>query len=282
MSSTAIPHVIAFLTRPLLASFPAATVTSAQLILTASFASAPAMATFTLTSAAPPAPILAASLGACVPWAAWFAALAGNSTDTVLLFYGPGYVKVRVGDAPVKDVWSEEREGSVVRISRVKAVAPLLQESTGARLRAMLLSARVRNMRREQQALEIRLPSLLPASCTSLCSDTSDSDCDSDCESDSDRSTTSSSSTFSSASAESLTSAASSAPATPPKAACVALPASNPRGMKTASPRTKPAPGPTNLAKKDLTAYLYQGGVTRVMSGGVMLGARPVVKFKRS
>jgi hypothetical protein len=39
-------------------------------------------------------------------------------------------------------------------------------------------------------------------------------------------------------------------------------------------------------AKKDLTAYLYQGGVTRVMTGGVMLGPRRaaahVVKFTRS
>ncbi|KAJ7465934.1 hypothetical protein FB451DRAFT_1561243 [Mycena latifolia] len=127
-----------------------------QVILSASFYSAPATATFMLTSAALLAPIVAASLGACVPWAAWLAVLAG-STDTVLLFYGPGCVKVRVDDAPVKEVWSEEREGSVVCISRVKAVAPLLQESTDARLRAMLLSARARNMRREKQAQEIRL-----------------------------------------------------------------------------------------------------------------------------
>ncbi|KAJ7465932.1 hypothetical protein FB451DRAFT_1178765 [Mycena latifolia] len=182
-------------------------------------------------TAAYPARILAVSLGACVPWAAWFAALAGSGTYTVLLFYGPGY-KARAGDTPVKDsdVWSKEREGSVVRISRVKAVASLLQESTGARLRAMLLSA---------HAKEIRLPSLLPASCASPCSETSDSDYNSD------RSTTCSSSTASSASAESLTSAANSAPAPPPTATCVALPApalptAKSRGTKMISPARNP------------------------------------------
>jgi hypothetical protein len=39
---------------------------------------------------------------------------------------------------------------------------------------------------------------------------------------------------------------------------------------------------PVDPSKKDTTAYLYQGGVTRVMTGGVMLGPRHVVRSTRS
>ncbi|KAF7341118.1 Zn(2)-C6 fungal-type domain-containing protein [Mycena venus] len=192
MSSSAIPHVVAFLTRPLLSVFPTVVVSSAQLILTASLASVPS-ATYTLNATSTPAPLLAASIGAGIPWSAWLSAL---GSDEILLFYGPGYVKIRLGDAAVTDIWSEEHQGSVVPISRVQAQvkvgsSPLLQQNTGARLRAMLLSARVRSMRRHQAAAgPIRIPSL-PFSPTSD-SDSSDSDSDSDyCDSDSASSTSS-------------------------------------------------------------------------------------------
>ncbi|KAJ6480719.1 hypothetical protein C8R47DRAFT_596407 [Mycena vitilis] len=198
------------------------------------------------------------------------------------LFYGPGFVKVRFGGAAVTNVWSEETQDSIVPISRSQAgPSSLLQQSTGARLRAMLLSARVRKMRREQAAAEpIRIPSLL--------SDASDSDSESDYASDSD-SVSSASSKFTSYSLDSLTSAGS-PPATPAKAAPIALPAVvayRPpfRRVKTvtkpvAARTTVPAPG--DRSKKDTTAYLYQGGVTRVMTGGVMLGPRHVVRATRS
>ncbi|KAF7343330.1 hypothetical protein MVEN_01765300 [Mycena venus] len=203
MSSSAIPHVVAFLTRPLLSAFSITAVSSAQLILTASLAPVPS-ATYTLNATSTPAPLLAASIGAGIPWSAWLAAL---GSDEILLFYGPGYVKVRLGDAAVTDIWSEEHQGSIVPISRVQAQvkvgsSPLLQQNTGARLRAMLLSARVRSMRRHQTAAEpIRIPSL-PFSAPSD-SDSSDSDSDSDyCDSDSASST---SSGFTSYSNDSLT-----------------------------------------------------------------------------
>ncbi|KAJ7453427.1 hypothetical protein FB451DRAFT_1519743 [Mycena latifolia] len=239
--------------RPACISFPAATVTSAQLIRSASFSSVPAMATFTFTSAALPAPTLAASLGACVPRAAWFAAIA-ESTDAL------------------RQASCASRASRPSRSFYRRAPACVCARCSSPRACAIC-------------AASIRLP---PGSCTPR-SDASNSDCDLDCQSDSDRSTTSSSSAFSSASAESLTSAANSAPAPPPTAACIALPApalptTKSRGTKMTSPRTKPALAPMNLAKMALAAYLYQGGVTRVMSDDVMLGARPdpVVKFKRS
>jgi hypothetical protein len=262
----------------LLATFPAATISSAQVILTASLASAPS-ATFTLTSTSTPPPaIFAAAIGAGIPWDAWFAALA-DTADVLLLFYGPGYLKVRVGDAQVADVWSEESQGSVTPISQLKAVAPLLQISTGARLRAMLLSARVRSMRRAQQtaASPIRIPSLL------LATSDSDSDSSSDSDSESDSGCSSTSSKFTSYSATSLTTFP---PSTPLK--CLStLPSVAPaiyRAPKSRAPtpKAKPTAVPVDRSKKDLTAYLYQGGVTRVMTGGVMLGPRSLVRATRS
>ncbi|KAJ7740300.1 hypothetical protein B0H16DRAFT_1567137 [Mycena metata] len=291
MSSSAIPQVVAFLTRPLIAEFATAIVSSAQVILSASLATQPC-ATFVLNAAsAPPAPIFAASIGAGIPWAAWMAKLGSGE---ILLFYGPGFVKVRVGNAAVTDVWTEETQGSIVPISRAQmkvGPSPLLQATTGARLRAMLLSARVRSMRRHQAAEPIRIPSLL--ACAD--SDSSDSDSDSDyAESDSASST---SSKFTSYSNDSLTSAGS-PPTTPAKSVPIVLPsvakyrAPRPSTIRAPAPAPAPARAPVkrspapparpNEAKKDTTAYLYQGGVTRVMTGGVMLGPRHVVRATRS
>ncbi|KAJ7513059.1 hypothetical protein B0H11DRAFT_1948549 [Mycena galericulata] len=276
MSSSAIPHVIAFLTRPLLTVSTPAAVASAQLILNASLASAPS-ATFTLTSTTTPPPAIhAASIGSGISWADWYCALGGQD---ILLFYGPGYLKVRIGVAQVTDVWSEEAQGSIVPISQIQSV-PLLQQSIGVRLRATLLSARVRSMRRAQQetktAEPIRIPSLLLTSDSDSEDSASDSDSDSECGS-------STSSKFTSYSNDSFTSSATSPPSTPPKSSFVALPPSMSSTPKTTPTRRSPVP--VDFSKKDLTAYLYQGGVTRVMTGGVMLGPRPaahLIKFKRS
>ncbi|KAF8134752.1 hypothetical protein K438DRAFT_1997581 [Mycena galopus ATCC 62051] len=321
--SSAIPHVVAFLTRPLLSSGAIAptAVSSAQLILGASLASVPS-ATYALTAATPPAPLLAASIGAGIPWAAWFASF---STTEVLLVYGPGFVKARLGAGlPVKDIWSEEEQGSVVPIavSRVHAKVGLsspLDFTTGARLRAMLLSARVRGMRREREqsvaaaAMEpiaIRIPSLpalwalspspLSNSVSAMDSSSDSDDSDSDyCDSDSSSSASSASSKFTSYSTDSLTST-DSAPTTPVKSSLkTALPVVSagayrpPFARSQAKATQRPAPAvptpraaarptktkPTvavrpNPKKVDTTAYLYAGGVTRVMTGGVMLGAR--------
>ncbi|KAJ6500826.1 hypothetical protein C8R45DRAFT_979256 [Mycena sanguinolenta] len=274
--SSAIPHVVSFLTRPLLPAFSYAAVSSAQLILSASLAAMPS-ATLSLAPTSMPAPLLAASVGATIPWAAWLSAL---GSDNITLFYGPGYVKVRFGNAAMTNVWSETSQGSVLPISRAQVSvkvgpSPLLQQNTGARLRAMLLSARVRNMRRHAAAAEP----------TSSSDDADFSDSDSDLDSDSASST---SSKFTSHSNDSLTSVGSS-PTTPPKSAPIALPTAGVYRPPFARAKTaaktvavtakavavKSSPPPAaNHLKKDTTAYLYQGGVTRVMTGGVMLGPR--------
>ncbi|KAJ7823622.1 hypothetical protein B0H14DRAFT_3469966 [Mycena olivaceomarginata] len=275
MSSSAVPHVVAFLTRPLLPAFPFAAVSSAQLILSASLASQPS-ATYTLKAAStPPAPLLAASIGAGIPWAAWLAAL---GSDDILLFYGPGYVKARLGDAAVTDVWSEETQGSVVPIaaSRVRTQvgpSPLLQQNTNTRLRAVLLSARVRGFQRRQAAAAAAEPIRIPSLPFSSPSD-SDSSSDSDSESDYCSDSASSASSYSHVSS----------PITPPKCTPVALPAVGAyrppfaRAAKVAATATKPTlkAFPIKASPKAPAPRPVPGGVTRVMTGGVMLGPRHV------
>ncbi|KAJ7626812.1 hypothetical protein FB45DRAFT_55299 [Roridomyces roridus] len=270
MSSSAIRHVIAFLTKPLVAGTPLQAIATAQLILNASLPTPAATLSLSSTSAPPPA-LLAASIGSTIPWTVWLQALGGGRD--VLLFYGPGYVKVRIGDGSVADVWSEETQGSVVPISH-------------ARLRATLLSARLRSVHRVQQehTNTIRIPTLL-----------ADDDSSSDYESDAD---SEHSSTFSSYSSESATTSAdsqcSSSAALKASSVLPAAPSllyrAPQRRAAVVVDRTKKhlfastRPGPyrapalrpttkTASAPASATTYLYQGGVTRVMTGGVMLGS---------
>ncbi|KAJ7837242.1 hypothetical protein B0H14DRAFT_3141533 [Mycena olivaceomarginata] len=257
MSSSAVPHVVAFLTRPLLAAFPFAVVSSAQLILSASLASQPS-ATYTLKAAStPPAPLLAASIGAGIPWAAWLAAL---GSDDILLFYGPGYVKARLGDATVTDVWSEETQGSVVPIARLagphpsRAQPPAAAEHQHAPARRPPVCARARlpeapGSRRRRRADPHPEPALLIALRLGLL--------------------------FRLGLGVGLLlrlgllRLVAAATATKPTLKASPIKAS----PKAPAPRPAPVPAP---AKKDTTAYMYQGGVTRVMTGGVMLGPRHV------
>ncbi|KAJ7626038.1 hypothetical protein FB45DRAFT_1005249 [Roridomyces roridus] len=290
MSASAIPHVIAFLTKPLVAVAPAQAIATAQLILNASLPTPAATLSLSPTSAPPPA-LLAASIGSTIPWAVWLQALGGGRD--VLVFYGPGYIKVRLGDAPVSDVWSEETQGSVVPISH-------------ARLRATLLSARLRSVHRvqQEQPKTIRIPTLL-----------ADDDSSSDCESDagSERSTGSSLSSYSTDSATTAADSECSSPvalkassvllaappllyrAPPRRTAAPAAVVDRTKKHLFASVRTQPyrapalRPRPTPSTKTasasttiTTTTYLYQGGVTRVMTGGVMLGSRAAVVSKRS
>ncbi|KAF7305484.1 Zn(2)-C6 fungal-type domain-containing protein [Mycena chlorophos] len=93
-SSTTIPRLVAFLTRPLIgAGVPPAAVTTAQVILSTSFSSqSPPAGTLTLCSTTPIAPIKAACIGAGIPWSAWYRALADDAAQLVVS-YGPGYLK---------------------------------------------------------------------------------------------------------------------------------------------------------------------------------------------
>ncbi|KAF7313138.1 Serine-rich protein [Mycena kentingensis (nom. inval.)] len=243
MSST-IPHVVMYLTRSLFeAGIPATSITTAQIILNASLVAYSSAGVLELTHAPPPAPIFAACLGSGIEWCSWFAALAkGNDKMTVL--YGPSFVKVRIGAGPLTDVWAEDAQGSVVRISRGRQTrSPARRFSPVART-------------------IISLPTLHTFNDAASSESSDESDAESD--------------TSSSATVYSLSS-----PVDSPKALLCPLPSVPAPKRRVAAARpivTGPrAPAakrnPTPAAKPQVpTAYLYRGGVTRVMTGGVMLG----------
>ncbi|CAK5282680.1 unnamed protein product [Mycena citricolor] len=263
--STALPHVIAFLSRGLLAKFSPGAVTSLQLILAASLRSAPSTATFILTPATGtlPAPLRAASNGSGIPWSSWFSILSGGAAR-VLLFYGPDYVKLRIGDAALVDLWRARAPAAAARaakpLSVLKGVAhPLLQANTGARLRAALLSARVRHSRRLE--LELEAASVPDAMELSDSDDSDDSESDMDSyesrstvESDSDVESPSSFYSYDGFDADSDS-----------DSDCDELISASDCDSDVATW----SPSPAVKAQ----TYVYQGGVTRVTSGGVMLGS---------
>ncbi|KAK7038323.1 hypothetical protein R3P38DRAFT_543142 [Favolaschia claudopus] len=269
MSSPAIPHVVAFLTRPLLSAFPQPVVSTAQLILLASLSSVKYGTYILNATAAPPTPILAASVGANIPWAKWLEAL---GSDEIILFFGPGSVKVRRGTEDVKDVWSEENEGSIVPISRIQAQSRAsLPKKHNRNLRSRNVPTSAR--RTDPTFMQpIRIPSL-------LLSPSSDSDSSESSEPESDCYDSDAVSL-----ASSMTAVSSSSPSTPPKCPSALFPAqeapsaSLPRARTSPKNSASPRPLTANSARKDTMAYLYNGGVTRVMTGGVMLGPRFVVR----
>ncbi|KAJ7624100.1 hypothetical protein DFH06DRAFT_1230365 [Mycena polygramma] len=270
--SSAIPHVVLFLTRPLLPAFTAKAVYSAQLILTASLAPM-SSATYTLNANSIPQPLLAASIGAGIPWDAWLATL---GCDEILLSFGPSHFEVCLGDAEATEVWNAERDpGNAIPIS-IPRVQTQLEASTSrptnARLRAVLVSACVRTFRRQQSMVApIRIPTIILSP-----TDESDSESESEAseypDSDSDSASSASSSKFTSYSGESCTSAGS-PPTTPTESIkCTPTAFSSTSRLPIRSASSKTSPPRVNHSRVDTTAYLYRGGITRVMTGGVMLG----------
>lgn len=132
--SVTLTHAIAFLTRPLIVSYPAATVIKLQLILeanlTALFASTwvpeeplrgSGRRCLTLSpTCLPPRAIYAACLATGVQWFDWIAVLGGRELD---FFVDPGCISVRFAkDSKLVTIWSEEL--------LVEAVSPILSSNT--------------------------------------------------------------------------------------------------------------------------------------------------------
>ncbi|CAK5265620.1 unnamed protein product, partial [Mycena citricolor] len=251
---SAVAHVVAYLTNPLrsMQTIPHTCITSAQVILTASLSGTRApCTTLTLTLATPPPAVFAASIGSNIPWAVWFAALGGQADETVSIVFGPRFVKARVGNGAVVDVWrwSLSNGGSVPQQQpqkkAIKVATAEDEQPTLLRLRATLFAARMRTMRRQPVNDDA-------ASSSSSSSSSSDSESDfSDSESDT---------------ASSVTSYRISSPVEKPAPATV----------RPTFARRLPAPSAAvqqrSAKPTPKVSYLYQGGVTRVMTGGVMLG----------
>lgn len=148
--SVTLTHAIAFLTRPLIVSYPAATVIKLQLILEANLTAlfAPTWVPeeplrgsgrrcLTLSPAClPPRVIYSACLAAGVQWFDWIAALGGRELD---LFVDPGCISVRFSKgSKLVTIWSEELTEIVSPIlpsnakSHSKTIAQQLLESESA------------------------------------------------------------------------------------------------------------------------------------------------------
>ena len=245
MSSPAFSSLAMFLTRPLVLHYPLTAVLNAQLVLEANLSRVTLPFTFTL-SAELSAPQPFADTG--IPWTQW-ATIFG---DQPLHFsVTEQCVKLSIGQLPFFVLWAQSVEES--------SYVPFISKSkrTASDVQAPRIFSAVKS---------IKMPSL-------SCID-SPVDLDSDTESDS----ASSSFSFSSSSSDSMTSVSSrsSSPSSkdstplPPSKDSVALPYSVP-----ITPRYLPRKQPhavINRTKSDPTRYLYKGGSTNVMTGGVMLG----------
>ncbi|KAJ7738109.1 hypothetical protein B0H16DRAFT_98968 [Mycena metata] len=247
MSPSAITQLVSFLTRPLMRSHSPATIVSLQRSLQAAFSASPASSLFLSAGCPPPAPIQRACLLTGARWAEWIRLLSGGID--VQLFITETSLAVKVGKMPRRTLWFT---ASVAAPIKSTALAFMLIPSAmpfASRLRAAATLTCTR-VRRGAALNPTRIPTLLSSSWED--DDNSESDSESDSDSDSDVSDSDSSFT----SVSSTTSI--STPASWSSLRC--------------------APTVVCNAKTDLAQYNYEGGVTRVMSGGVMLGAPSKVR----
>ncbi|KAJ7761255.1 hypothetical protein DFH07DRAFT_939810 [Mycena maculata] len=235
MSSTAITHAVSFLTRPLMRVHTPATILSLQLYLQTAFSASPIAPETALRLSAycpPPPEIQRACLASGVRWVDWITLLSGGFDLT--LFISGSSLSVQLGRGPRRDVWVAPTTSTPAPRS---PALRLTEPAFGAHLRATLSSARTRRGTASESISTLnrtRIPRLIsPSSLKDVSA--SDSDSGSDCESDA------------SESGYSFTSASS--------------------AMSVSSAESSPKPVVTRA-----TRYLYQGGVTQVVSGGVMLG----------
>ncbi|KAF5375763.1 hypothetical protein D9757_009007 [Collybiopsis confluens] len=278
-TSAALYHVVTYLTRPLTAVYPARTVMQLQMFLynnlATQFLAETVLSPFTLVltpTLLPPTPLYAACLQSGVEWPRWIHALGGQVLFVCVM---EDTLKVRIGEVgDVVTVWSDELVGVSTRTSG----SPM-----AAKLQAMLDSVRARNCSADKS---ITVSSVLTSTTAA------DVGNDDDSESVSDTESTTSSSLFSETSSTSSISSTSSSPVTKSStlpsvemAAASKAPVYVPRHRRntTFSNTTQPqllsrsqrhlARTAVDSSKVDVCRYMYEGGQTSVMTGGVMLGA---------
>jgi len=229
-----IMQLISFLTSPLILTHAPATILSLQLYLQATFSSFTApILTLSPSSSAPPQ-IYYACLASGVSWEDWITVLCPDGRPVQLLISKAAIHARKSGLPGLLTIWraKDDEHLTLVPISKTST-----DSSFRARLQAALSSARTRRRADEDdEPMAIRIPTLLQAT-----HDDEDSDSESDSDSDS---------IFSYASRDSMSSATT-------------------LSSMSSYPGTSPQ---VDLTKKTVTKYMYQGGVTKVMTGGVMLG----------
>ncbi|KAE9399670.1 hypothetical protein BT96DRAFT_682374 [Gymnopus androsaceus JB14] len=302
-ASTSLYQLVAYLTRPLVAVYPAQTVLQLQISLHGNLASQflteTSLSPFTLllsSASLPPTPIYAACLQSGVSWPQWIHALGGQ---TLYLCVMPNRLSVRVGEVgDAVTIWSEEPI-EVPAISRMKIQTQSQSENDESpialKLKAMLDSARARSSSAEQSAKSIVPPTLLATTCLSR--QFSD-DADDISDSESDTESTTSSSLFSDMSSTESMSSVSSTSSPISKSADLPLIVEKPNNLiawrapvsipqhptqHLSRSQRRLAHAMVDKSKADVCQYKYQGGQTSVMTGGVMLGAvKPVATATKS
>ncbi|KAG7085601.1 hypothetical protein E1B28_003152 [Marasmius oreades] len=268
-------QLIEYLTAPLHASYPRSTVAAAKVILQTHFFSlitSGTVAPFSMILSStflPPAPILAACIasGGTLLWVDWLCSLSGG--QNVFIFVMEGCLQARIGDeGDLSTIWSAPSDEPTQVLSISKTVVKKEQQGGGASSMTQKLNQLLDSVRaRRAEPAPIRIPTLLSPS---------PSEDDSDSESDTD-STASFSFSATSSDAETLVSS----PATP-ESGKLGLPVV----VEGLDDDSKPIPAyrlpssRTQLqrhavldrSKKEVTRYMYQGGQTGVITGGVMLG----------
>ncbi|KAJ7594760.1 hypothetical protein C8J56DRAFT_927616 [Mycena floridula] len=244
--SSALSTLVSFLTRPLILVYPSETVSTVRLILEANLSplfttSVPFTFVFS-ASATPPAPFFTACLLSGVSWSEWTKVF---EVQDLHFFVSKESITVAINPSgtPSLSIWAQDIDESTA--------VPCISKQR--------LSSRLLDTTRS-----IKIPSL-PACLDPVIEIDSDSDSDSE---------SNASFTFSS-STESLTSMSSVSSSPVMKSSRPLLsstpPPAPPRYLSRSQRRLTHVA--VDDAKKDVTKYMYKGGSTGVMTGGVMLGA---------
>ncbi|EEB99236.1 hypothetical protein MPER_01122 [Moniliophthora perniciosa FA553] len=206
----------------------------------------------------PPAPILAACMSTGINWADWIKLMA-DGNGNVLIFVMQGCIRVGDGQDEAKAVWTDDCEPAdrkVVGISKMSLSKIDQHEQSPMAAKLNTLLASVRSRRQLSGELEpIQVPTLPQT-------DTSD---DNEADDDSDTESTTSSGRFAFSDPE-TTSSVSSAATSPVSAK------RRPSCEEEEKP-CLPPPRQVDQSKATVTRYMYEGGQTGVITGGVMLGA---------
>lgn len=306
-----IEHAARFLTRPLILAISPVRVAALQVILRSTLQAACSGVPLVLPFApnrVPPRPVFAAAIGAGVSWADWMSLLAPREFALIIT---PRTVRAEYAGLRPHSVivWADLSTPAGPVAAPVPEPEQVPISKLGQRLQATVASARERaqTRTRAQQLLDathdddatelfarlarshagLLSPSptraaFAPAAPRALFAGFPSPLSAPRSPSPTDSSRPSSRSSMFSAGADSESSASSVAECDAPEVKPAAPPAARTFVASRPAPVFVPEPAATKVIvdakKKDITKYLYQGGVSTVLTGGVMLGAAPAAR----
>ncbi|KAF8344410.1 serine-rich protein [Amanita rubescens] len=270
-------EVIAFLTRPLVVFYTPSEIAALEVVLKTTLTAAyfasrePHLFLMLSPESQPPRPILAACIAACVRWADWIVVLGGKELDILV---EPSRAVIRYGgqDGTIKTIW---QESSVYRPQLRVQVPPSIHERpSGSFLRATVDSAVSRaqgrtkaqellasNDKEETDEIFALLSNVTGITPTPTFEQFQIDNPSSGSSPDSSR-PSSRSSNFSFFSLASSTDSMTSCSSTFTRSGDVPEPEDADESQVH-----------IDKSKKTVQKYLYQGGISTVLTGGVMLGS---------